>query len=318
VRSLALQGDGRIVAIGSTNLNPIGPAGTDVALVRYLNDIPRVDRVTAGVLGNVLTISGTPGNDTIRASLVNGAVAIDGVAQRFPLGTFTRIRVVGFAGNDRIDLSGVAIASSVSGDDGDDTVYGSQAADTLYGGNANDWLNGQGGNDFLGGDAGADNIEGATGNDTMDGGAGPDRLSGGAGVDTADYHARSVAVALSLDNVANDGEVRFVGGKPQTREADNVIDNVEVLLGGSGNDLLVGSTHDDTLFGGAGDDTLRGGAGNDYLSGGPGRDQLFGDGGNDQLFARDGVIDRLDGGAGFDRATLDANDLRAAIEALLA
>jgi uncharacterized delta-60 repeat protein len=317
-RSLALQADGRIVAVGSTDLNPIGPGGTDVALVRYLNDIPPVDRVSAAISGNVLTISGTPGNDTIRATVVNGAVAIDGVAQRFPLGMVTRIRVVGYAGNDRIDLSALAIPSSVSGDDGDDTVYGSQLADTLYGGNANDWLNGQGGNDFLGGDAGADNIEGATGNDTMDGGVGPDRLSGGAGMDTADYHGRSAALWLSLDNVANDGEARVVGGSLQTREADNVIDNVEVLLGGSGNDLLLGGTHDDTLFGGAGDDTLRGGAGNDYLNGGPGRDQLFGDSGNDQFFSRDGMIDRLDGGAGFDRATVDANDLRGAIEALLA
>ena len=50
------------------------------------------------------------------------------------------------------------------------------------------------------------------------------------------------------------------------------------------------------LIGGPGNDTLDGGAGNDTFLGGPG---------NDTLQAWDGARDRVDGGAGRDRAWVD-------------
>jgi uncharacterized delta-60 repeat protein len=308
--TLLLQGDGKILLAGNTSVSPIG-IDSYLALARLTNDIPPLDRVSASLNGGTLSVSGTPANDTIVVSIANGKISVSGVAQQFDAAAVKGVRVTGFAGNDRIDLSALSIPSTLSGDDGDDVLIGSKAGDYLDGGNANDILNGGDGNDLLLGGAGADNLEGGRGNDSLDGGVGPDRLSGGDGVDTADFHARTAGVFLSLDNVANDGE-------NNGREADNLIANLEVILGGSGNDSIVGAAGAETIFGGAGDDTIRGGDGNDYLVGGAGRDRLFGDGGNDQLVTRDSSPDVLDGGAGYDRASADANDPRSNIEALLA
>jgi uncharacterized delta-60 repeat protein len=308
--TLLLQSDGKILLAGNTSVSPIG-IDSYLALAQLTNDIPPLDRVSASLSGGTLSVSGTPGNDTIVFGIVNGKISVSGMSQQFDAGAVKGVRVTAFAGNDRIDLSALSIPSTVTGNDGDDVLIGSKANDYLDGGNANDVLNGGEGNDVLLGGAGADNLEGGRGNDSLDGGVGSDRLSGGDGIDTADYHTRTAGVFLSLDNTANDGEN---GG----READNLIANLEVILAGAGNDSIAGAAGAETIFGGAGDDTIRGGDGNDYLSGGAGRDLLFGDGGNDQLIARDGLADVLDGGAGFDRASIDANDQRAGIEALLA
>ena len=59
---------------------------------------------------------------------------------------------------------------------------------------------------------------------------------------------------------------------------------------------------------------IYGRAGNDVLNGGPGRDKLYGEDGNDQLFAKDGVIDFLDGGAGYDSAVKDLVDAVKGVE----
>jgi uncharacterized delta-60 repeat protein len=91
-------------------------------------------------------------------------------------------------------------------------------------------------------------------------------------------------------------------------------DGNDSILGGAAADSLLGSNGRDTLFGGRGDDTLSGGNGNDYLSGGAGADHLFGDAGNDQIYAHDSQPDTIDGGAGFDRAKTDSDDLLTTIE----
>jgi uncharacterized delta-60 repeat protein len=306
-KTLLLQNDGKILVAGNASFG----IAAYVAIARLTNDTTPIDRVSASLSGGTLNVSGTPGNDTIVFSIAGGKISISGVSQQFDAAAVKGVRVTGLAGNDRIDLSALAIPSTVTGGDGDDVLIGSKANDYLDGGNANDVLNGGEGNDVLLGGSGADNLEGGRGNDSLDGGVGPDRLSGGDGIDTADYHTRTAGVFLSLDNAANDGEN---GG----REGDNLIANLEVILGGSGNDSIVGAAGAETVFGGAGDDTIRGGDGNDYLSGGAGRDMLFGDGGNDQFVGRDGLADVLDGGAGFDRASLDAIDQRSGIEGLLA
>jgi Ca2+-binding RTX toxin-like protein len=88
------------------------------------------------------------------------------------------------------------------------------------------------------------------------------------------------------------------------------------VIGGGGSDVLLGNAGNDTIFGGGGSDTLHGNDG--YLSGGPGTDQLFGDTGNDQIVAADDAIDRIDGGAGFDRTMRDSTDLLSNVEGVLA
>ena len=63
---------------------------------------------------------------------------------------------------------------------------------------------------------------------------------------------------------------------------------LNILVGGDGNDALVGSDAADRLFGGAGMDVLLAGDGNDMLSGGTGNDRLYGQGGKDQMNGGDG------------------------------
>jgi len=136
------------------------------------------------------------------------------------------------------------------------TVFGGAGNDTLRGGSGDDTLNGGDGDDvFTTGAAATD------GNDT---------LVGGAGNDTADYSARTLAVNLSLDATANDGDVA-------TTELDNIGSDIEVLKGGAGNDTLTGGLGNDTLYGDDGNDVFDEGAltnGSDTINGGAGTDRV--------------------------------------------
>ena len=98
------------------------------------------------------------------------------------------------------------------------------------------------------------------GNDTMTGGSaadlfvsgtGADTLRGGGGVDAVDYSARTDPVTASLDNVSGDGE---------SGEGDNDYSDIEVILGGSANDVLTGSGSNNALDGGAGAEHCAAGA----------------------------------------------------------
>ena len=130
------------------------------------------------------------------------------------------------------------------------------------------------------GEAGNDRLTGGGGDDLLDGGIGSDTLAGGPGRDTADYSARTAPVSVSLNGSADDGEAG---------EGDNVGNDVEVLVGGSGDDQLAGNDGDNALLGNAGNDILGGGGGNDQLDGGAGDDTLAGGTGSDTLTGGDGT-----------------------------
>jgi Ca2+-binding RTX toxin-like protein len=192
--------------------------------------------------------------------------------------------------------------------DGDDFATTSVAGRTqVYGGAGNDRLEGGEGASDLFGEAGDDVLEGGDGDDLLDGGAGADLLSGGANaiefleLDIALYARRTAGVRVSLDGVANDGE---------PGEGDNVLPDVEVVVGGAGNDVLIGSAEEvNALLGGGGNDVVRDGGGeidllfgergNDLLVGGAGTDDMVGGAGNDRLLGGAGP-DLLRGGAGRD------------------
>jgi Ca2+-binding RTX toxin-like protein len=190
----------------------------------------------------------------------------------------------------------------VSFDDGADTfsaagnaVTGAAAsiAVTVYGGNGNDTLRGGNGDDTLYGGAGDDAL---TTGATIDGN---DALHGGADTDTADYAARTAAITVTLDDVADDGGAG---------EIDNVATDIEILKGGQGDDHLTGSAGANTISGGLGGDTLGGGAG-------AGLDVLNGDAGDDtfdQGLANDGP-DIVNGGAGSDTASYAGRSIAVAV-----
>src|SRR4051812_18965453 len=173
----------------------------------------------------------------------------------------------------------------VGANDGDDTIDARLAAVPVVflGGPGNDTLTGGAGNDFL---------VGGDGNDVMEGQGGADTLAGQNGTDRADYVSRTGPVDASLDGQADNGAAG---------EHDNILDDVETIRGGSGNDSLVGNGNRNFLIGGPGNDIIfgQGGAGDD-INGGPG---------DDRLFAADGLSDDVSCGDGNDQAQLDLQDV---------
>jgi Ca2+-binding RTX toxin-like protein len=182
------------------------------------------------------------------------------------------------------ELIGQLGSVRVDANDGDDVVDARLAAVPvlLLGGPGNDTLTGGAGNDLLiGGD----------GLDVMDGQGGADVFAGQNGTDRVDYVSRTGPVDASFDGQADDGAAG---------EHDNILDDVETIRGGSGNDSLVGNGNRNFLIGGPGNDFIfgQGGAGDD-LNGGPG---------DDHLFAADGLSDEVNCGDGNDQAQVDLQD----------
>jgi hypothetical protein len=92
----------------------------------------------------------------------------------------------------------------------------------------------------------------------------------------------------------------------------------DCLLGGHGDDLIRagrgddrarGSYGDDEVLGGSGDDVLRGRQGDDLIVGGSGSDRLRGTSGEDVIDSRDGELDRVRCGIGYDEAVVDPIDI---------
>ena len=190
-------------------------------------------------------------------------------------------------GNDAIAWT-VEVPVVLFGDLGNDILSGGPFDDTIIGGLGNDSVSGNGGNDHLtdgnstslNGADGNDALFGGSGDDTLDGGARPgggvgsDDLNGEAGFDTADYSLRTAPLTITVSSGnLDDGE----------KGEGDTVDNVEQVLGGSGDDHITGAATADTLNGNAGNDILDGAAGADTLNGGPGDDTLIGGPGADVL-----------------------------------
>ena len=115
-------------------------------------------------------------------------------------------------------------------------LHGGDGNDDLLGGDGDDDLFGGAGNDELLAGAGDDGLIGDAGNDTLDGGLGGDApIEGGDGADTLLYGDRTRAVFVDPEPAlaaADDGEAG---------EGDQVLDTVENVTGGSGDDMLTGT-----------------------------------------------------------------------------
>jgi Ca2+-binding RTX toxin-like protein len=269
------------VIAGSDNDTLVGSGAPN-----FLDGRAGDDRISGGAGDDVMdgganspgddSIDGGPGNDTAYGRA--GDDALDGAD-----------------GND--SLWGSGGNDTVRGDSGDDSVRGGAGADTVDGGDGNDIVEGaepdligaDGGDDLSGG-AGKDLLLGEDGNDTLDGGAGPDVMDGGDGTDTVSYDGRAGKVTVTLDGRANDG---------QAGEGDNVMPDVENIVGG---------TVGDDLWGDNSANTVDGGTGEDYVNGNAGRDVLVGGNAPDLVWARDGARDRVNCGDDGDIAIVDPGD----------
>ncbi|MBL8788190.1 MAG: hypothetical protein JNJ59_25070 [Deltaproteobacteria bacterium] len=208
-------------------------------------------------------------------------------------------------------------AASIYGGAGNDTLTGGAGDDTLSGGEGNDTfivLDTTDGEDTFVGGAGADTVDYSRRTTAIFVSVGHATVPD---IANTDYGLACTAGATPSDpwtppggltgpGIADDGAITFTtpgscdpaGCNPLddafTSEGDTVGDDVETVVGGSGDDFLYGACGSETLKGGNGNDTLWGGNG--------GNDTLYGDAGNDVLlagFAVDGRDD-FNGGAGTD------------------
>jgi Ca2+-binding RTX toxin-like protein len=128
---------------------------------------------------------------------------------------------------------------------------------------------------------------GQDGNDLFDQSTDPfltgnnDRMVGGTGTDTADYGARTKDIDVDLEtDTTGDGQTSPSVGS----EWDDVQEDVENVITGSGNDNVDGSDKDNQITTGLGNDEVDGDEGNDtFLEGAVmnGADDLIGGVGND-------------------------------------
>jgi Ca2+-binding RTX toxin-like protein len=140
------------------------------------------------------------------------------------------------------------------------------------------------GNDTLTGTFSDNRIEGRDGDDLLRGELdsdvsffGSDTFDGGAGEDTVNYANRVEGVTVTINGLPDDG-------RTGANEGDNVLGDVENVIGGKAGDFLVGSD------------------GPNLIAGLGGVDWVFGLGGDDKLDCGDEPNELADGGAGFDRS----------------
>ena len=89
----------------------------------------------------------------------------------------------------------------------------------------------------------------------------------------------------------------------------------DVLRGTSGPATLRAGSGNDALYGSGGADRISGQSGKDKLNAGAGRDIILGGYGADTVYAKDGYVDIIDCGGGYDWVQHDAFDLVAGCEA---
>jgi Ca2+-binding RTX toxin-like protein len=185
--------------------------------------------VKAGIKKQVLTVTGTPGPDTITLRLRVGDpntlevdVGTDGIADfSFDRSRFTTIVVEGGSGNDTLvasPLGGTFTSThptTLDGGDGNDTLLGEAGAERLLGGTGDDLADGHQGADTIALGDGADVFQ-------WDPGDGSDVVTGGAGIDRLAFNGSNVGETIEL-TAAGAGHVRL------TRDVGNVVTDLDDL-----------------------------------------------------------------------------------------
>ena len=281
------HGPDELTGLSETPSELDGGAGNDSLMSGSAND-----RLTGGKGNDIL--DGGKGNDT------------------YVLGA-GRDRVIDAGGKDTLDFSaasrGIKVDLAKTGKKfrrlgkGVGWLRLQAAIENVIGSRHKDRIVGNLLRNVLKGGAGNDALTGSAGNDTLIGGAGIDRV-----VEAADKHFKLTQKRLrgrGIDKLRSIERATINGGRSANRINASAFKGRVILRGGAG---------DDTITGGRGKDLLLGEDGNDQLTGGKGKDQLSAGPGNDLLFVRDGSVDIVDGGIGWDQASSDARDRSSSVE----
>ena len=221
-------------------------------------------------------------------------------------------KIVTESSNDGADLVSY-VSHSTAGETLDASALQVQ---NLYGGSGSDTLNGDAAANWLTGGQGSDTFHAGDGDDVLliDADDTPSNIHAGGGNDVVQVIG-SDGVALNLNQAEVEVAVGGIGNDVLTGGGRKSVfirggAGDDVVIGSAANDVLAGEDGYDLIDGGAGNDVVRGHRGEDLLSGGAGDDvidggldddRLAGDGGNDVLIGAQGD-DYLDGGDGTDVA----------------
>jgi hypothetical protein len=104
--------------------------------------------------------------------------------------------------------------------------------------------------------------------------------------------------------LGNDGDDTIFGDRNPYDNREEIVEGIDVIVGGDGDDTIIGDGGNDYLYGNNHNDTIFGGDGADYLNGGPGDDELAGGKDNDRIYGGDGD-DLLEGNEGDDTLSGD-------------
>ncbi|HEX5620211.1 MAG TPA: hypothetical protein VFX51_17455 [Solirubrobacteraceae bacterium] len=244
---------------------------------------PGPDRLIGGPNGD--TLLGNNGNDVLTGEAgpdsLSGGAGVDtaSYAERGPNGVTITLPVDSFdvRADDGNNVDGPAPGLRDAIREDVENAIGGAGEDSILGNNERNSLQGRGN---------ADVISGRGGDDDLRGGSGPDILNGNDGVDRAIYDDHAQPLSLSLDDVANDGNIAEDGIAQSPADAgkvDNIRADIEGVVGGDADDVITGNLGQNRLDGGAGDDSLSGGAGNDDLNGGDGNETFFAEFGADDV-----------------------------------
>jgi uncharacterized delta-60 repeat protein len=282
-------GNGGWLMVVRFNIDPSGPGSTGHVTgtgTLVVDGTQQADKITVFSLSKTMVGVMREGVGTEYFEGVERVICSAGDGDdEVTVGIDVPVTLNGEAGKDKLSSSSHSgcLLDGGDGDDylgsgaGNDTLHGGAGDDALYAGGGSDRLFGEAGNDSIMGGEGNNTMYGGDGNDTLKAGSGRDYFGGGSGSDTADYsdlNFATPALRLSLDGVANDG------GK---NERDNVLTDVEHVIGGPKADYIVGNGLANRLDGFEGDDTIIGGSGNDTLVGGDGVNVLSGGKGSDTV-----------------------------------
>ena len=224
------------------------------------------------VAGSPSQLFGGPGADLLDARLAPGS----NVSYR-DHSAGVMVRLNGLADDGALGEGDNVLGSlgGIEGGSGDDTLEAGPDATGLVGGAGDDTLVGSPEGESLHGQDGDDDLSGGAGMDSLDGGAGADRIGGGPGRDEANYAGSQEPLRLSIGDGPADGEAG---------EGDDILSDVEDLIGGRGDDVMIGDADAnrlvglggaDRMFGREGADVLEGSDDGDRLDAGPGPDRVF-------------------------------------------
>ena len=233
-----------------------GGAGDDVLAGNAGND-------TIADGGGSDALTGGTGNDLVMASAdaaadrFNGGAGTDTIDYSSAEQNLALDLATGHASGADIGNDAIVEFENVIGGAGDDTISAGPSSASIAGGCGDDALTGGAGDDVLAGDAGNDTIADGGGSDTVEGGCGDDvvlaaadgtddNYDGNSGHDTLDYSETTITVTIDLRN----GTARGV------EIGEDLIEDFEEIIAGSGDDVIRVDGGSVVLTGGAGNDTF--------------------------------------------------------------